>query len=220
MIKISDVIEKHIQETPLLEQLLQKGLINITALARELKTDVESKLKKEVQLGAMVMAIKRMNFSGSIINTEERTNRKNIFGDIILRSDLAHYSYENSSTLRHGIIELIQILKDHKEIYFTFAQGVFESTIIISEAFAAESEQIFIKEKVTNQISNLSAITIKLSEENVQIPGLYYMILKNLAWEDINLIEVISTAHEFTIIVDDENIDRAFRVIKRIKTKK
>jgi hypothetical protein len=115
---------------------------------------------------------------------------------------------------------LIKVVKDNREIYFSFAQGVFESTIIISQKFAQHLEEIFKGEKITNRISELSAITIKLSEENIRIPGLYYLILKNLAWENINLIEVISTAHEFTIIVEDENIDKAFSVVKNIKSKK
>lgn len=220
MIKISDVVEKLIREKSHLEQLLQKDLINTTALARELKPEIELRLKKEIQIGAIVMAIKRMNFSKGILNSEQWINRNNIFGDVILRSNLAHYSYENSNTLRSKIVELIKRVKDNKEIYFSFAQGVFESTIVISELFSNELEQIFKKEKETNKILDLSAITIKLSKENVHIPGLYYMILKNLAWENINLIEVLSTAHEFTLIVEDKNIDKAFSVIQKIKTSK
>jgi len=220
MIKISDIIQQIILETPHLEQLLQKELINATALARELKTEIELRLKKEVQTGAIVMAIKRASFSKGIINTEQRFNRNNVFGDIILRSDLAHYSFENSASLRTKIMSLIQFVKDNKDIYFSFAQGVFESTIIISEIFVGQLEALFQSEKITNKVTHLSAVTLKLSEENIHIPGLYYMILKNLAWENINLIEVLSTAHEFTVIVEDVYIDRAFSVIKKMKSKK
>jgi hypothetical protein len=220
MVRIAEIVQQLILETPHLEQLLQKDLINITALAREIRPEIEKRLKKTVQTGAIVMAIKRMNFSKAIINTENWVNRNNIFGDIILRSDLEHFSYKNSTTLKSKIVELIKVVKDNREIYFSFAQGVFESTIIISQKFAQHLEEIFKGEKITNRISELSAITIKLSEENIRIPGLYYLILKNLAWENINLIEVISTAHEFTIIVEDENIDKAFSVVKNIKSKK
>jgi hypothetical protein len=42
-------------------------------------------------------------------------------------------------------------------------------------------------------------------------------MFKRLAWEDINIVEVISTTNEFTIVVEDEDIDRAFSVIQRMK---
>lgn len=70
------------------------------------------------------------------------------------------------------------------------------------------------------QSFKIKAVTIKLSEENIHIPGLYYMIFKNLSWQNINLIEVLSTAHEFMVIVEDEYIDQAFSVIKKMKAKK
>ncbi len=48
------------------------------------------------------------------------------------------------------------------------------------------------------------------------IPGVYSYILKALAWEGINVVEVVSTLNEFTIILEDKKIDSAFAVIKRL----
>jgi hypothetical protein len=42
------------------------------------------------------------------------------------------------------------------------------------------------------------------------IPGVYSFILKALAWEGLNVVEVVSTLNEFTIILDDKAIDAAF----------
>jgi hypothetical protein len=38
-----------------------------------------------------------------------------------------------------------------------------------------------------------------------------------LAWEGIIINEVISTSNEFTILVSDDEVDIAFRVIKDLK---
>ena len=38
-----------------------------------------------------------------------------------------------------------------------------------------------------------------------------------LSWEGINIYEVISTSNEFTILVNDTQVDKAFRVIKDLK---
>jgi hypothetical protein len=48
------------------------------------------------------------------------------------------------------------------------------------------------------------------------VPGVYSYILKALAWDGIPVIEVVSTSNEFTIILEDRNIDPAFGLIKRL----
>jgi hypothetical protein len=52
----------------------------------------------------------------------------------------------------------------------------------------------------------------------VVIPGIYYFIFQRLAWEGIIINEVISTSNEFTILVSEEVVDVAFRVIKDLKS--
>ena len=42
--------------------------------------------------------------------------------------------------------------------------------------------------------------------------------LQRLAWEGIIINEVISTSYEFTILVSDQDVDVAFKVIKDLKS--
>jgi aspartokinase len=46
--------------------------------------------------------------------------------------------------------------------------------------------------------------------------GLYYFILKKLAWNKINIIELISTTNEFTIVVDEQDAALTFNVLKQL----
>jgi hypothetical protein len=88
----------------------------------------------------------------------------------------------------------------------------------VSGALDKTVEQLFVTEKCTQKAENLSSITVKLPAENVSVPGIYYFIFQRLAWEGIVLYEVISTTNEFTIIVNDAQVDVAFRTIKDLKT--
>jgi hypothetical protein len=78
-------------------------------------------------------------------------------------------------------------------------------------------EELFKAEKCTQKAEELSSITVKLPSENVSVPGIYYFIFQRLAWEGIVLYEVISTTNEFTIIVDEQQVDQAFKTIKGLK---
>lgn len=63
-------------------------------------------------------------------------------------------------------------------------------------------------------VQNLSSLTIKLPEENVKQFGVYYTILKTIAWEGINFTEAVSTANEVTIILKNEDVNRAFQALQ------
>ena len=53
--------------------------------------------------------------------------------------------------------------------------------------------------------------------ENTEIAGYYYYILKMIAWEGINIVEILSTTNEFSIILADSDVDRAFSTIQRAR---
>jgi hypothetical protein len=42
-----------------------------------------------------------------------------------------------------------------------------------------------------------------------------YAILKRLAWQNLNVVDVVSTATEFTIVVSNEQVDQAFSALRR-----
>ena len=59
-------------------------------------------------------------------------------------------------------------------------------------------------------------MNLQLPKNNSKIAGLYYQILKRLAWQNVPLYEVISTTNEFTIVVEDSVVDSAFSIIKNL----
>ena len=63
------------------------------------------------------------------------------------------------------------------------------------------------------KITNLSSITILIPEAALEIPGVYYTILKKLAWGGVNFIEVVSSFTELTIFIEQKNVERAFGLL-------
>lgn len=57
---------------------------------------------------------------------------------------------------------------------------------------------------------------MRLPDESLQVPGVYHPILKALAFEGINLIEVMSVLTEFSVVIADKDVNHAFAVLKRI----
>ena len=217
MVTISESVSDIVRRKPFLEEALASGLINLSSLAREIHTEVCQRLDKDVKHGAIVMALKRLK---PTINFQINLRIKKVvelMGDITVRSNLADYTYRNSASLTSCQTRLLDIISTRKEIFYAFSQGIYETTLVLSDVIGEEIDEIFKEEYLTYKFSNLSSITIKLPEENAQVFGVYYHILKKLAYEGINILEIISTTHEFTVIVNDADVDAAFSVLKRLK---
>ena len=217
MLSIPEVVEEIIRKMPFIEEALADNLINVSSLARQILPEIKDKVKRDVKEAAVVMAIKRME-PGAYRKMQSKINNFLInIGDVVVRSNLSEATYSNSARLFQKQAELLNKTSTKKESFCTFSQGVNESTIIISNDLHDELTTLMQGENCIMQTKGLSSITLKLPKENTQISGIYYYILKKLAWENINILEIISTTHEFTLIVKDEDIDRAFSIMMRIK---
>lgn len=214
---IQQAVTVVINKTPFIEEALYDKLINVSSLARIIKPEIEKILKKEIKDGAIMMAINRLSPS-SILKTR-RNIRKIAFssGDFIMRSNLYDYTFKNTATLIQKITKLLDDIGNDNDSFFTISQGVFETNIVISKKLKSKVDEIFTNETVLWSISNLASITIKLPKSNLEQSGIYYFILKQLAWADISVQEVISTTHEITIVVKEADIKQAFSILMDLK---
>ena len=210
------IVEEIIKKSPFLEEALAEGIINLSSLSRQIKAEIDEQLHKDVQIGAIVMALKRLSpkFDPNLKLRVKRVISK--LGDITVRSKITYYTFENSETIIEKQAELLRRLKGKKDTFFAFSQGVYETTIILSDSEHNDIDNLFKQETSVQETSGLSSITIKLPSENSDVSGIYYFILKKIAWEGINILDLISTTHEFTIIVNDESVDRAFSILKNL----
>ena len=138
-------------------------------------------------------------------------------GDITVRSDISDYTFRNSNSLIQSHSKMLEVIKEDPHIFYTFTRGVHESNVLITTALKDQIEDCYRNEICTTAQDHLSAITIGLPKDNTKIAGLYYQFFKRLAWEGISLYEVVSTTNEFTILVEDDYVDKAFTAIKGLK---
>lgn len=218
MIKISTVVQEEIESSPFLAEALQEGLINVSALARRLQPEVEKRLGKSVRQSGIIMAINRMPF-GELVYLEK--GLKDFFrklDDIGVRSNLMDYTFQNSGTLYDGLTELIHLIRsNYANSFYSVSQGVSETTVIVTNKLKAEMAALFHNEHLLSKRESLSAITLMLPRENRQLYGVYYYILRELAWKGINLVELISTSNEFTIIVTNQDLNEAFAILSDLR---
>ncbi|MCX2718832.1 aspartate kinase [Lentiprolixibacter aurantiacus] len=215
---ISAVVENYIKKKPFLQSALAQGIINLTSLSRQVKPEVEEELGKEVRNGAIVMALKRLSDDLEFRATHRILKVLKNIGEITVRSSLTDFTFLVSDSILENQSRLLEEVNRNKDVFYTSSRGVNELNIVVSNTLESTVEEFFRNERCTQKASNLSSITVKLPAENVSVPGIYYFIFQRLAWEGIVLYEVISTTNEFTILVNDEQVESAFKTIKDLKS--
>lgn len=214
---IASVVENYIKSKPYLSTAMAQGIINLTSLARQIQPEIEEILQKPARSGAIVMALKRISDNLEFTSTHKIIKVLQGIGDITVRSNLIDYCFKISDTLLNAQAQFLAEVNTNNQVFYTSSIGVTESNIVVSNNMASQIETYFKEEIMIEKTEDLSSISIKLPTENVTIPGIYYFIFQRLSWEGVNIFEVISTSNEFTILVDEEHVNHAFKAIKALK---
>jgi hypothetical protein len=117
------------------------------------------------------------------------------------------------------IAKILTKSSESSDYFLTVSQGIFETNIVISKNLQPFVNEIFEKENLIANVLELASLTIKLPKENQEQSGIYYFILKQLAWADISLQEIISTTNEMTIVVKEKDINQTFAILMDMKLK-
>lgn len=214
MRRIGDLVEQHILETAFLEEALALGIVNLSALARRLKPGIEKALMRKVSNASVMMALKRL---APGIRARRRGPQAGLAqaGDLTIRSNIVEFTFRNSGTIREKQKRLMNRIKGSDDTFVTYTQGVSEVMLMVSAGLEKTVSEIFAGEEPVSCLRNLSALVIRLSPASVKTPGVYYTILKRLAWQNLNVIDVVSTYTEFTIIVQNDRVDPAFAALRQ-----
>ncbi len=206
-----------IERSRYLVEAISKGLINYSSLARYIRPEIESMLVKDVSEASILMAIKRFE------ETLKTPRYENVFKsppNIIVRSNLCMVVVENSYSMHKKYPELLKLTHLPPKHFLITSQGTHEISIIASNDINSSLKQIIHKEKIVSEVSNLSSISIRIPQQAIYTPGVYYFLLKSLAWGGINIFEVISSNLEINIIVSSEDINETFSILQSLFTEK
>jgi len=213
---IAACVEELLVTQPFLEEALFRNIINFSALSEELQQPISDMLRKPVKTGAIMMALRRYSPPAHLRKSRQLQAVLRDLGDITVRSNLVDYTFQNSETLIESHTKVLQNF--NPKAFYGFSRGIYESNIVVSKSEQQKVLDSFKNEVMIGSQDNLSAISIRLPENNSKISGLYYQIFKRLAWEGISLYEVISTTNEFTVLVENHMVDQAFSAIKSLHT--
>ena len=164
------------------------------------------------------MALNRLSINLEFQHTQKIKRVIKKIQEISVRSNLVDYNFKVSNTILNSQSNLLKNVYESKNDFYTSSRGIDECNIVVSKNLCELVEKELVNEFCINKTDQLSAISFKLPDENVSVPGIYYYVFQKLSWEGININQVISTSNEFTILVSESEVDKAFSVINKLKS--
>jgi hypothetical protein len=204
---ISDVLKRHV----LMQEAINHGIVSFNKLAHILKPEIEDELGKEVKHSAVVMALRR-----NAENIKKFSSNPSFSYSIeTIKTDLFYIVLEESPTLLSKLENLYSIIDFKKGGLLNIIQGNFEVSIITNIKYKEKVLDILCDEKALEIVDNLVSISLTYSKNFLFTPGILYDVSRFLAWESINVIDVVLTKTEMSIIIDKKDLMRCYKTLSR-----
>jgi hypothetical protein len=216
MVTISHVVQKIVSERIFILEPLSKGIISNVALAEQLQPEIEEELGKKVKIHAIVMALRRYQ------DEIKKTHKEITFdysSEIILKTDICDVAVLRSPTLLAKLKRLYDIVDFEKGDALNIIHGRHEAVVVTNERYIKKTLVLFKGEKILNLEKNLVSLTLTFSSDFLHTQGVIFNVVRALAWENINIFEIVSTNTELTFILNKKDSIKGYKVLGKLVEK-
>ncbi len=215
---ISETVRNLVDNSPYIKEMLSRDFLNCSSYASAVKEKVEEVVGKTIGLNSIVMALRRyaleLNFS-----TDQGSRIPALEYQIVMHTNIFDYNLEKDEALLGKISVLYQELPSSHREFINFIVGTNEVGIFASEKYREQVERAIHGSKVLHNEDSLVAFTMVFSGPFLQTPGIIHEAVQRLAWEDINLLELVSTLNELTFVVKSIDSVTTYKVLQSFQEK-
>jgi aspartokinase len=217
MVTVSHLARKLLENKPFLLEGLSRGIISYGNLADELKPKIEKELGRKVKDAAIVMSLRR--YAEELSKKSSAAKKFNFSGELMIKTNICDFNVVKTPHLLSKLKLLYSLVDLERGDFLNIILGNNEVSIAINEKHETKVARFLKDEKVLNKESNLVALTIIFSDDFIHTPGIVFQIVRRLAWDNINIFEIISTLTELTFIISKKDSMRAYEVLEKIVSK-
>ena len=214
MVTVSHLVKKLLENKPFLLEGLGKGIISHGNLADELKPKIEKELGKKVKDAAIIMALRR--YSEELSEKAPSNKKFNFKGEMMMKTNICDFNVIKTPSLLNKIKSLYNLVDLERGDSLNIIVGNNEVSIVTNEKHKDRVVRFLKGEKIINKEFNLVALTIVFSGDFLHTPGIVFQSVRRLAWENINILEIISTLTELTFIISKENSMKSYDVLQEL----
>ena len=206
---VKDVINR----SPFISEMLIQEVISFSNLASFIKPKVEQLYGGEVSNASIVMAIRRYAQDLKKQNKVSDGGRK-IDYELSMKTSIYDVNIARSKAFIGSLPDLYDQVHPESGDFLNVSIGEHEIVVTVSDKHRALIDEMVKKEKVIARESDMVALTIVFKDNFLETPGITYLATRKLAWENINIFEIVSTLNVLTFIIRRTDSLRAYGVLQ------
>jgi len=204
MIKVSDSLKEIIKGNQTIQFGLSQNLFNLSQLAKYLVPLIRARTKKEVQPAAVLMALSRLQRT----ETKKKSQPQFEIKKLSANSSLVVSTFTKTKTL-HRLVNDFYAQVQETGSAVTIAEGTTQVTIIYDSEFLPLRNKV-IKDAPFKETKGIGSLSVRFDESYLKTPGFIYLVLQQLYFQNINVVELTSTATELIIFLSEDDVQLAF----------
>lgn len=213
MVTISHIVQKLVDKRIFIQESMSKNIISYTSLAKQLQPEIEQELKKPIKRHAIEMALRRY---AEQIQQKHKSISFDYSSDIIMKTQICDISVQRTPSFLKKIKNLYDFVELEKGDLLNIIQGSSEVSIVTNERYKKKFLDILKNETIVNVEEQLVSLTMTFSKDFLYTPGVIFNIIRNIAWENINIFEIISTNTELTFIIPKSNAVEGYKALEKL----
>jgi len=204
MIKVSDSLKEIIKGNQTIQFGLSQDLFNLSQLSKYLVPLIKARTKKEVQASAILMALSRLQRS----ETKKKVQPQFEIKKLAANSSLVISTFTKTKTLHRMVNEFYAKVQD-SGASLTISEGTTQVTIIYDSEFLPLKNKL-IRDIPFKENQEIGSLSVRFDESYLKTPGFIYLVLQQLYFQNINVVELTSTATELIIFLAEDDVQLAF----------
>jgi hypothetical protein len=209
---VSAAIKEIVDSKPMMYEAISQGIVNYANLAESLRPEIELMVGGKVESPAIVMALRR--YAERMRPTEEKKLPFSYKSEIVMKTGLMDITIVKTPSLLSKLKKMYDLIDHDKGDTLNIIQGNYEITAVINDKYKKEVLELLKEEKILNQEKDLVSFTMSFSKGFYYSPGIIARVTRTLAWENINIFEIISTMTELIFILSHKDAMRAYKALQ------
>lgn len=212
MESVSTSVKRIIDRTPFLYEMLIQGILSYSNYAASIQGTVEELHGKEVKTSAIVMAIRR--YAEELRKKDTEQKQYDLRYEIMMKTNIYDINLVRSDTIMAKLGTLYGLISPSSGDFLNITLGSHEVSLSFSEKYLETVERLAAGETILHRMGDLVALSLVFSGDFMSTPGIVYEAVRKLAWEEINVNEIVSTMNELTFVIRREDSMDAFTVLQ------
>ena len=214
MVTISHIVNKLVDERIYLHEALSKGIASYGSVAKHLKPEIEKELGKDVEHSAIVTALRRYSEKLTTKLKDEKFNTKN--SEVNLKTHIIDINVVKTQELFDKLKRFYDLINFEKGDILHVIYGRTHVAIVTDERYKEKILNLLQNQKIKKIEENLVALSFTVGKERIDKPGVLFQITRSLAWENINVVEIISVDIDITFIIEKKDANRGYNALEKL----